>query len=623
MKASQTPGAVMLALNVATLAALRVVGADAAAAAVAAVAPTGSFHRPEALPGARFQRVTGGQQGSQQPDGAPRAEHVAHGPARPTEPLAYAAEPLVERERVYPIMQPVATIGRALENTVTLLDPSVSREHALLTLSEGGWRVENLSRRNPLWVGPALIAPGNTAPLPAGAVLRIGATYLQFLAPPVSPASPTGAVVDERFTPASARGGGMQLGEMNPLRPGVTLQFALRGRLSRSAWWALAIIAAVVFVASAIITLDVAALAGQVALANGGLRQALTAVTIPLAPALGVALVVGALDRYEREPLLTMLGAFLWGAVIAIPPALIIERALTTALMGQLLGQSSALALARLAAQAGSAGVIEELVKGAGLVALLLVLRDEFDNVTDGMIYGALIGAGFAMVENVVYFATAPQGELAILIVGRIALGWLSHSTFTSLFGAGLGYIRETRDRRARWLAPLGGLLGAIILHTYFDFTVFVASALMIPGALVFGVVPAALPALVMLMGYIPLFLTQLALLTMALAALRREAAIVRAYLANEVLAGVITPDEYLLAQDARIRSRVERGYGLAYGAQAYLMARALYQSATGLAFRKWHVEMGDPPKRGDRQPEEVYRERIARLRRALASRTA
>jgi hypothetical protein len=48
-------------------------------------------------------------------------------------------------------------------------------------------------------------------------------------------------------------------------------------------------------------------------------------------------------------------------------------------------------------------------------------------------------------------------------------------------------------------------------------------------------------------------------------------------------------------------------------------LARALFQTETGLAFRKWHVEMGDPPKRGDRQPEEVYRERIAHLRRALA----
>jgi hypothetical protein len=121
------------------------------------------------------------------------------------------------------------------------------------------------------------------------------------------------------------------------------------------------------------------------------------------------------------------------------------------------------------------------------------------------------------------------------------------------------------------------------------------------------------------LAGYLPLLLTELALLTLALTALRREAAVVRGYLAAEVLEGVVSPDEYLFAQDARLRSRVERRYGLSYGPRVYLMARALFQMETGLAFRKWHVAMGDPPKRGARQPEEVYRERIASARRALA----
>ncbi|MGH2502735.1 MAG: PrsW family intramembrane metalloprotease, partial [Ktedonobacterales bacterium] len=269
---------------------------------------------------------------------------------------------------------------------------------------------------------------------------------------------------------------------------------------------------------------------------------------------------------------------------------------------------------------------VEELVKGAGLLLLLLALRDEFDNVTDGVIYGALIGAGFAMVENIVYFATTPSANLGYLIIGRIALGWLSHSTFTALFGAGLGYIRETRDQRARWLAPLGGLLGAIILHTYFDFVAYMMAYAQTnataAGFATLRRLGAALPDVTALALYIPVFLTALALLNITLQALRREAATVRAYLAAETLSGVVTPDEYLLTQDARLRSAVEHGYGLRYGLRAYLLARSLYQTETGLAFRKWHVEMGDPPKRADRQPEYAYRERIPRLRRALARAT-
>ena len=391
---------------------------------------------------------------------APRSVRPTH-PTEPLRPSTMSTTALDgDQEAVYAVALPVTTIGRALDNAISLLDPAVSRQHAHLLLEDDGWWIENISRRNPLWVGGVKIVPGERGQVLPGQTIQLGSSRLQLLAPLVAPPR-----ADER--PARlATGDSAGRSPFNPLSPGVTLQFALRGRFSRSAQWGLLALALVVFVASAILTLDIAALAGQAALASGGLRQALTAVAIPIAPALGVALVVGALDRYEREPPVMMIAAFLWGAIIAIPPTLFIERALNSALLslqGALPGVGAGVAAIWLAAgQAATAGVTEELVKGAGLLALLLALRDEFDNVTDGVIYGALIGAGFAMVENTVYFAVTPRAELGFLIIGRIALGWLSHSTFTALFGAGLGYIRETRDRRVRWLAPIGGLLGAI-----------------------------------------------------------------------------------------------------------------------------------------------------------------
>ena len=115
-----------------------------------------------------------------------------------------------------------------------------------------------------------------------------------------------------------------------------------------------------------------------------------------------------------------------------------------------------------------------------------------------------------------------------------------------------------------------------------------------------------------------PLFTAQAVLLRIALSSLAREAETVREYLASEALDGVITSDEYLLLQNATLRDAAERAYALEYGPRAWLTARTLYQTMTGLAFRKWHVAMGDPPKNTPRQPEDVYRERIARLRRSL-----
>jgi len=116
----------------------------------------------------------------------------------------------------------------------------------------------------------------------------------------------------------------------------------------------------------------------------------------------------------------------------------------------------------------------------------------------------------------------------------------------------------------------------------------------------------------------LPLFVAQAILLAIVIRSLQREAATIREYLADETLSGVVTSDEYMLAQDAWLRTAAERQYAISYGARPWLTARALYQTEIGLAFRKWHVAQGDPPKRGPRQPEDAYRARIARLRRSL-----
>ena len=517
---------------------------------------------------------------------------------------------------VYPIANSAVSLGRGLRNDATLLDPSASREHARLLREADGWWIENLSSANPLWVEAETVAPGERALVPPGSRFQLGATMLQFLAPDTSEGrnvAPTGAPQTQATGEMTALG----LTGTHLLSPGVTLQYALRGKLGPRPLLAMLGALLLLFAVCAVLTLGIAALVGRDALALGGAGRVLAALTIPLIPALGVAALVWALDRYEREPPLLLLAAFLWGAVIAIPPALYIERALTAALGAPAVGT-----LGNALTQALTAGVTEELIKGAGLLILLLLLRDEFDNVTDGVIYGVLIGAGFAMVENYVYFSLSSHSDFGFLVVGRVLLGWLGHSTFTAAFGAGLGYAREAhgaRGRRYRILAPLLGLLAALLLHTLFDFVAFAADAANHSTTLGergpwIGVIGA-------LLDYLPLFAAQAILLGIVFGSLRREAATIREYLADETLSGVVTPDEYILAQDARLRSAAERQYAITYGARPWLTARSLYQAEIGLAFRKWHVAQGDPPKRGPRQPEDAYRTRITRLRRSLLRR--
>ena len=501
--------------------------------------------------------------------------------------------------QVAPLASDVVTIGRGLHNAVVLTDPAVSREHARLQRGNDGWVVTNVSHSRGLLVGESEVAPGAPVAVAPGDVITLGNSRLELVAP--EPAGPPNPDFEPRLEGRA---------ESHILAPGVTLLFALSVRRGARLWWLLAGLAALLCVVSAAIALGAAALVGREAILTGGLGQFLGAATIPLVPVVGAAALVALLDRYERESVILLCAAFIWGAVVAIAPVLGLEHLLLRHLIG------SHGAFPQAGAQAVVAAVVEESFKAAGLLALIAAVRDEFDNVTDGVLYGLLIGAGFSLAENFAYFALSPRADLGFLALARVLLGWLSHSTFTALVGGGLGYAREMGRARGRWRAPLIGFVAAIALHACFDFVVFAADVAAANRFLVQH--QTAFAALALLAAYGPLFVTQAWLLRLTLAAHEREAEIVRAYLDTEVIAGRVAPEEYLLAQNAKERNRVERAVFTESGPRAYLTIRALHQTITGLAFRRWHVAQGDPAKPGVAQPEDAYRERIVRLRRAL-----
>lgn len=393
---------------------------------------------------------------------------------------------------------------------------------------------------------------------------------------------------------------------------GITMQFALSQRIGARTRWFIAGIGIAILAISAITTIILNSLIGFAALEQNGVNSVIIALTIPLIPAVGIFMLVNFMDRFEREPWFLRLAAFLWGAIIAIPPALFIEKQFDTIINGWLASNASNVLLHTLA-QGLNAGITEETIKGLGLLLLLIVLRDEFDNVTDGIVYGALIGAGFAMVENFGYFAENGDSFLIFLIVGRLILGWLSHSTFIACFGAALGYIRYTRSRWKQIAIPLAGYLLAVSLHAFFDFVDLQASqTIQAAGASS----AASSYALIAVIGnYIPPFLAQMGLLYVLIKSLAHEAAVIREFLAVEVSNGIVQVDEYALLQNSFQRTKHERRVLRTQGTRQWLRAKALYQTEIGLAFRKWHVSMGDKPKLGYRQPEDAYRERIRQLR--------
>lgn len=113
------------------------------------------------------------------------------------------------------------------------------------------------------------------------------------------------------------------------------------------------------------------------------------------------------------------------------------------------------------------APVTEEVFKGLAVLAIYLLWRREFDGVFDGIVYGGLVGFGFAALENVLYFI---DGDGTVFVLRALVFG-LNHAFYTSLTGIGLGIARHARSLALRIAAPLGGLAAAIGAHALHNLT--------------------------------------------------------------------------------------------------------------------------------------------------------
>jgi RsiW-degrading membrane proteinase PrsW (M82 family) len=171
------------------------------------------------------------------------------------------------------------------------------------------------------------------------------------------------------------------------------------------------------------------------------------------------------LDRGRREPLRVILATFFWGAVVA--------SCLSAQVNDMLLawagsdGQSPDLVPVILGP------LVEESAKAAALIVVLLLARDELRSPLDGIVYGALVGIGFAMTENFSYLTLAElQGGPAGLWRGvylRAVLGGPVHATFTAMTGAGLVQALLRGPHAARLVAGSAGVLAAIGEHVVWN----------------------------------------------------------------------------------------------------------------------------------------------------------
>ncbi|MFB9323725.1 PrsW family intramembrane metalloprotease [Cryptosporangium minutisporangium] len=239
------------------------------------------------------------------------------------------------------------------------------------------------------------------------------------------------------------------------------------------------------------------------------------------------------LDRYEPEPRRYLAFAFGWGACVATFAALIINSFGGRVITGAGGSESTTAVLV--------APPTEEFFKAVPLFVLLglaLTGRRQINGVVDGIVYAGMSAVGFAFTENVLYFGSAYLGDeekdmpggITALIVTFVLRGIFSpfaHPLFTAMTGVGIGLAVRSRQTWVRIVAPIGGLVLAILLHGTWN---------LLASSQDFGII---------LTGYVVIMLPILAVMvTVAIVLRGREAKVVGRVLPVYAEAGWFTPQE-------------------------------------------------------------------------------
>jgi protease PrsW len=291
------------------------------------------------------------------------------------------------------------------------------------------------------------------------------------------------------------------------------------------------------------------------------------AVALPLAILPVPLLLAGVLwvDRLEPEPRGNLVFAFAWGAGIAALFALLINTAGLEYVTQPALGASAG----EYVSATFAAPVVEETLKGAVLAGLLWRRRAEFDGPTDGIIYAAMTGLGFAMIENVGYYinalVTPMQGGVALLGYTFVLRGLLSpllHPMFTAMTGLGVAY--AARRRGAGW-AIGAGWLAAVALHMIWN----ALSSYGLAG---------------LVGGYALMCLVLGALLVVLVTDRRRLVRLISEYLPPYAATGLVTAHDVAMLGSLRTRHAARNWARLAGGVPAAVAMCDYQLAATELA---------------------------------------
>ncbi|MCO5232391.1 MAG: PrsW family intramembrane metalloprotease [Chitinophagales bacterium] len=175
---------------------------------------------------------------------------------------------------------------------------------------------------------------------------------------------------------------------------------------------------------------------------------------------LPTALIIGYIyskDKYEKEPAKTLIYAFLLGVVSVLSVFPVTEAfefvtgSFTYSRFQLLLYVFIIIAL------------VEELVKFYFLRFVMYKHKD-FNEPIDGIVYGVLIGMGFATLENIFYVM---EGGMSVAIA-RMFTAVPAHATFGIVMGYFVGKAKFNEESAIK--ESLLGLFAATFMHGVYDY---------------------------------------------------------------------------------------------------------------------------------------------------------
>lgn len=186
---------------------------------------------------------------------------------------------------------------------------------------------------------------------------------------------------------------------------------------------------------------------------------------LAVVPAILFLVLVRNREQRNREPYGAILSIFVYGAVVGFVVAFLLNTVFNVATWLYTANVDTADWLTAIL----SAPFVEEAVKATGFS--LAIVRRNLDEWEDGIVYGAAVGLGFAMSENMLYgfsaFAASGISVGVLVIVVRVLSAMVLHAGASAIVGHGIG---QAWLRGEGWGKAIPYYLLAVMLHVAYNF---------------------------------------------------------------------------------------------------------------------------------------------------------